>query len=99
MNGKAMSNRHPVDELAEVRADIKVLKYREDELKEQVAGMMGDQDSVGGDEWIAEQALSERKGSIDEKAAKAAGVDLDRFRKPTTTIVTIRTVKRAREDA
>lgn len=97
MNGKAMSNRHPVDQLGEVREQIKALGEVESALKAQVSALMGDRDSLGGDEWIASQTLSERKGAIDEKKAKAAGVDVDRFRKASATVVTIRTVRREQE--
>lgn len=94
-----MSNRHPVDQLGELREAKKGLEEREKALKDQVSEMMGEKDSLGGDEWIASQSLSERKGSIDEKAAKADGVDLDKYRKPPTTVMTIRTERRKTEDA
>lgn len=94
-------NRHIVDQLADVRAEIRELQAKESGLKEAVGHMMGSADSLGGDEFIASQAISERKGSLDEKAiAKALGVDnLDQFRKPATPVVTIRVERRISEVA
>jgi len=94
-----MSNRHPVDQLAMVREELKALKEREDVLRDQVARFMGNADSLGGDEWIARQAISERKGSIDEAALRAIGVEPDAYRKPKTTTYTIRTVRREGNEA
>jgi len=94
MNSEAMSNRHPVDQLAMVRDDLKTLKEREEKLRQQVSNLMGSADSLGGDEWIARQAVSERKGSIDEAALRAIGVEPDQYRKPKVTTYTIRTVRR-----
>jgi uncharacterized protein (UPF0335 family) len=99
MNAAALTNRHPVDELAEVRAKIKFLGERESELKETISKMMGGADSLGGDEFIARQMLSERKGSLDEKAMKAAGIDTDKFRKPATVVMSLRIERREMEAA
>ena len=93
------ANRHIVDQLADVRAQIKALGEREDALKTEVSKQMGAANSLGGDEFIAIQSLSTRKGGIDDKKAKAAGVDLDRFRKPDVAVVTIRVERRANEEA
>lgn len=95
------ANRHPVDQLADVRESLKALKDREEDLKAEVGRLMGAADSLGGDEYIATQAISERKGGLDEKAiASRLGVDnLDGFRKPSTTVVTIRVERRATEAA
>jgi hypothetical protein len=103
MNDTALpgKNRHPVDQLANIRATQKILKDREDDLKTEIGALMGDADSLGGDEFIARQTLSERKGSLDEKAiCKALGVEtLDGFRKPTTTVYTLRVEARAMPEA
>jgi hypothetical protein len=99
MNATALTNRHPVDELAEVRAKIKNLQDRESDLKETISKMMGGADSLGGEEFIARQMLSERKGSLDEKAMKAAGIDTDKFRKPTTVVMSLRVERREMEAA
>jgi hypothetical protein len=95
------SNRHIVDRLADVRAKIKQLQDDEKELKEEVGRQMGAADSLGGDEFIASQSITERKGSIDEaKVAKKLGVEnLDAFRKSPSTVVTIRVERRAAEEA
>lgn len=85
-------NRHPVDRLGEVRQLIKEAKEVEAALKEEVGALMGSGDSVGGDEYIASQRLSERRGSYDEKRLKAyIGDAVESFRKPPTVVVTIAT--------
>lgn len=99
MNAISMPNRHPVDQLADVRAKIKDLQAREGELKDEIGRLMGDKDSLGGDEWIARQTLQERKGGIDEKALKAAGLDADAFRKPPVTSIVLRVERRAELEA
>ena len=90
-----MSNRHPVDQLADVRETIKTLQAREAELKDEIGKLMGKADSLGGDEWIARQSIQERKGSIDEARLKAAGIDADAFRKPPVTSIVLRVERRA----
>jgi hypothetical protein len=92
-------NRHPVDELAEVRAQIKDLEEREKALKTTVSTLMGDRDSIGGDEFIARQTLTERAGSVDTAAMKKAGIDVDKYRKAPTAVVTIKCERRVLEDA
>lgn len=98
MNATAMPNRHPVDQLADVREQIKSLKTREDALRDEVSAMMGNADSLGGDEFIAHQSVSTRKGAIDQKALEATGIDVDKFRKPDVTAFTIRVERRAMEE-
>jgi hypothetical protein len=90
-----MTNLHPVDQLVAIRAQIKALQEHEALLKTEISRVMGDGASLVGDEWIAEQAVSTRKGGIDEKALKAFGIDVDAFRKPDTTVFTLRTVLKA----
>lgn len=92
-------NRHIVDQLADVRAKMKELKAQEDALKEQISEAMGSADSLGGDEFIAFQKLSIRKGSIDQKMMEAAGIDVDSFRKPDVSVYTLTVERRAQEDA
>jgi hypothetical protein len=99
MNAKAMPNRHPVDELADVREKIKFWKEREDELRTIISDQMLGNDSLGGDEWIARQTVTERKGSLDEKLMQAVGIDADKFRKPASVSFTIRLERRAVEAA
>lgn len=95
MNGKsAPGNRHPVDELADIRETTKELKAREDELKFIISEMMGDADHLGGDEFIATQKISTRKGAIDQKAMEADAIDLAPYRKPDVTIFSIITERR-----
>lgn len=93
------TNRHPVDQLAQVRATIKQLQDRESELKAEVSQMMGNRDSLGGDEFIARQTVTERKGAIDEKAMAAAGIKPDAYRKPPVTVYSIRCEPRVMEEA
>lgn len=102
MNDTATSrNRHPVDRLADVRAEIKKLTEEEGELKARVIGMMGSADSLGGDQYIASQSLQERKGSLDDKKLeKALGVDdLDAYRKPKTTSIVVKVEPRLSSEA
>jgi hypothetical protein len=93
--GKAGINRHPIDQLANVRATIKVLQARETELKDEITALMGDKDSLGGDEFIARQKLQERKGGLDEKKLADKFGDLSAYRKPSTTFITIQVEPRA----
>ena len=98
MNDDArLSNRHPVDQLADIRAQKKALEEREAELKEVVSGLMGSADSLGGDEFIAMQTVTTRKGGIDEAALKKLGVVVPR--KPDVIVYSIRTERRASEAA
>lgn len=88
------TNRHIVDQLADVRAQIKALEVREDELKAEISKVMGAADSLGGDEYIASQKASSRKGSLDpvklQGALKISQHDLDRvYRKPDSAVVSI----------
>lgn len=82
-------NRHIVDQLADVRAQIKELQGREADLKDAISAEMGERDSLGGDEYIALQKLTTRKGAIDTKAMEAAGIDPDRFRKPDIAVYSL----------
>lgn len=82
-------NRHIVDQLADVRAHIKELQGKEAELKDAISALMGGRDSLGGDEYIALQRLTTRKGAIDTKAMEAAGIDPDRFRKPDVAVYSL----------
>lgn len=100
MNATALSsNRHPVDQLALVREEIKTLKEREEELRAIVSAEMGAADTLGGDEFIARQTMSKRKGGIDEAKLKKAGIDIDTYRKPDTAVLSIRIERRAMEEA
>lgn len=92
------SNRHPVDQLGEIRATIKALQAREDELKSKVSAMMGPDDCLGGDEFIAFQRVSTRKGAIDVKAMEKAGIDPNRFRKPDVTVYSLTVERRVAEE-
>jgi len=87
-------NRHPVDQLADVRAEIKRLQDQEADLKAQITTEMGSRDSLGGDELIAFQTLQTRKGGIDEASLKAAGINVDKHRKPASTAHVMRVERR-----
>ena len=91
------NNRHPVDQLGQIRETIKILKERETELVAIVSNAMGDGDSLGGSEFIARQVMSNRKGSIDAKALEKAGIDVDAFRKPDSTVFQMRLERREME--
>ena len=94
-------NRHPVDRLADVRAQIKTLQDEETDLKALISNEMGSRDSLGGDEFIAVQTLQTRKGGFDEEklAERLGRVNLDQFRKPSTTSHVLRVERRAAEVA
>lgn len=62
----AQTNRHPVDELVDVKARIAALQDRENALKAQIIGMAGDRGAVGGDEHIATVTEQTRK-TLDRK--------------------------------
>jgi len=89
-----MTNAHPVDQLAQIRADIAALKTREDELRGEVSRLIGNGNIIEGDLFVAKQDMTTRKGSLDEKALRAAGIDTDAFRKPEAVVITIRTTLR-----
>lgn len=90
-----LTNRHPVDQLANIRATIKTLQEREAELKEEIGQLMGDSDSLGGDEFIARQELRSRKGGLDEKRLAAKFGDLAPYRKPDSTYIVLSVEPRA----
>lgn len=97
LSGKTGTNRHPVDQLANIRATIKTLQERETQLKEDIGSMMGSADSLGGAEFIARQKLQTRKGGLDEKKLEAKFGDLGAFRKPDTTFIVLSVEPRAVE--
>ncbi len=84
-------NRHPVDELADTRAEIKALQAREAELR--TALLEGGVD-LSGDQHYARITVAKRE-TLDSKAAVAAlGRDaLARFMREQTT-TTIRIIER-----
>jgi hypothetical protein len=89
-----MTNHHQVDQLVQVRAQIKALQEIEAALKTDISRAIGDGSVLEGDEWIAEQTLSTRKGGLDEAKLVKAGIDVSQYRKSDTTVLTIRTVLR-----
>jgi len=92
-------NRHIVDQLADVREQIKKLEEQEEKLKAEVSKQMGDADSLGGDEFIARQTVSTRAGSIDAKAMEKAGIKVEKYRKAAVTIYSIRVERREQPEA
>ena len=92
-------NRHIVDQLADIREAIKELTEKEKVLKNQISGMMGEDNSLGGDEYIARQIVSLRLGSIDVEALECAGIEVDKYRKPSSATYTIRLERRVQEVA
>jgi len=86
---------HQVDQLVAIRAQIKALQEIEAGLKTDISRAIGDDGFIIGDEWIAEQSLTTRKGGVDEKKLAAYGIDVDAFRKPDSVVLTLRTVLRA----
>lgn len=94
-------NRHIVDRLADVRGRIKELETEEAELKSRISAEMGGSDSLGGDEFIAIQTLTNRKGGLDEaRIAAALKVEnLDGYRKPGATVHSLKVERRMAEVA
>jgi hypothetical protein len=94
-----MSNRHPVDRLADVRAQIKALKAIEDDLVVEVSRLIGDNVSILGHDYVAVQTLSARKGAFDEAKLKAKGLNPVDFRKPDVSVLSIKVSPVAQEVA
>jgi len=88
------ANRHVVDRLADIRDKIAFFKGIENELKEEIARLMGDKTSLGGDNYIAVKVVSERVGSIDAKALAADGINVDKYRKAPSQTTAIRLEER-----
>lgn len=89
------TNRHPADQLADVRAQIAALKEREDTLRHD---LMLPGASLQGDDFVAEIATSERT-SLDGPAVRKEFGDerLKRWLK-TTKATTVRVKPRVHED-
>jgi hypothetical protein len=87
-------NRHIVDQLADVRAQLKALEEREKDLKAQVSVLIDKSDVAAGDDYQAFHVISERKGGLDDKAMIAAGIDIEKFRKASSIIISIRLSER-----
>ena len=95
----ASQNRHIVDQLADVHEHIRILEERESQLRAEIMVLMGPANSMGGDEYIASIKATSRKGGLDEAAMKAAGIDTDRFRKPSSSVTTLRLERRSMDVA
>ncbi|MDY8108295.1 hypothetical protein U0C82_03910 [Fulvimarina sp. 2208YS6-2-32] len=94
------TNRHPVDELVDVKAKMAALAEREKSLKAKIIEMAGERDAVGGDEFIATVALQSRK-SLDRKGLeKRVGKDVVAgFEREGEPYYVVRTAPRAIEEA
>ncbi|MBB4004444.1 hypothetical protein [Aurantimonas endophytica] len=81
------TNRHPVDELADIREQKKALAAREDELKTVIFDMASDdRHAVGGDQYVASIKAIETK-RLDRKAVeKVMGCAIERCLKSSTTL-------------
>jgi hypothetical protein len=98
------SNRHPVDQLAQVRAQIKELQEWEASLKEQIISSLperpelGEMQRIDGDDFVADVSLIERE-TLDRKAAeKLLGKRFPQALK-TSSSITIRVSARAQQEA
>ena len=98
-NARPQGNRHVVDQLSDIRAQIKELKKDEAACVSEISEQMGDGDSLGGDQFIARQIISTRKGTVDTARLEADGIDIDAYRKPETVAYSIRLEARVREVA
>ncbi|MCE7028439.1 hypothetical protein [Jiella avicenniae] len=94
------TNRHPVDELVDVKAKIAELQEREKALKAKIIDMAGERDAVGGDEFIATIALQSRK-TLDRKGLENRfGKDVVAvFDRESEPFFVVRTQPRAAEAA
>ena len=92
-------NRHPVDRLADLRAQIKALSAEEKDIANEVSRLIGDGTSIGGNEYIATQGQVERKGSIDAKKLAADGIDVDAYRGAPSISFPITLARRAVDEA
>ncbi|MCW7544866.1 hypothetical protein N7I30_13745 [Aurantimonas litoralis] len=85
-------NRHPVDELADIKAQKAELDEREKALKAQIIEMAGPRDAVGGDEFIAMVSLQSRKSlnrkALEDRFGKAAVAACDREGEPFFVVKT-----------
>ena len=93
----SMANRHPADEIADIRDQIAVLKTRETKLRD--ALLNAEQSERIGEEWIAE--ITQRKSTLLDKAAlkKHFGLEaLQPFMRESVTksikLISIQTGKR-----
>lgn len=57
---------HPVDELKQVRDQLKSLEEKEQLLKKTVLASMGNGSTLAGEKFIAVKKLVDRKGGLDE---------------------------------
>jgi hypothetical protein len=102
--GDAMNNRHPVDELADVREELRRLEAREKELREMLladgADLIGDDligDDLIGDEWRARRIDSSQRRLDQVKLVARFGEGaVDECRSPITCAV-LRLKKRAQD--
>lgn len=99
------SNRHPVDELADIRTQIKALETRESVLKEAIIHLLsdppfpGDTQRIDGDEYVASVSLIESH-RLDRKEVEKA-LSPKRFAlclKPSVAI-TVRVSPRQQQEA
>jgi hypothetical protein len=86
-----MRNRHPIDELADVREQKKILSSREEELRDMV--IFGDVDLTG-EEHFARLVESEQsrvdRGMLEARFGKAAVAECCKI----VPVTTVRLVKR-----
>ena len=81
------SNRHPIDELSDVRSEMKRLKAREDELRSVI---LGGECGLAGDQFNASITLSQQNKMDMDAVRKALGAELV---KAMTKSVPIRVIK------
>lgn len=89
------TNRHPADELGDIRAERMALDAREARVRARVMKLMKAGDHLSGDDYVAKWEVQSWRGQLDARALKRAGLNPDKFRKPTTKVDIIRTVRRS----
>ncbi len=86
-------NRHIVDQLADVREQIKLLKEQEEFLKNKIVSM--GQNTVSGDEYVATASLGESSRLDRAKVEAAMGTAWVRKHLSTSKFITVRLTRKA----
>ena len=85
--GKLTQNRHPVDELADIRERMKPLKRREEELRQMI---LDHECEAEGEEYAAAVSVTVRENLDQAKLIKEMGMKVLRPFMRTSEIRTIR---------
>lgn len=89
------TNRHPVDELGDIRAERVALAVREDRARARVMSLMNAGGCLSGHDYTATWEVQKWRGQLDVAALRRAGLKPDKFRKPSANVDIIRTARRS----